>query len=181
MGKQPGVMLYFDLRGSLNRLSLEDKGRLLDAILDFGQYGAVPEFEGMLGLAWDFIQPRVERDRERYEEKVQKCIDAANRRWTTPSDASEGSRMRTHADVCERMPTTSTTTTTKPKTNTPSTTNTKTTTGPGPVTRATATKRPELDKSRWRPVVPIEEEIANRNRLAREFLLGQKQGGNAPL
>ena len=100
MGKQPGVMLYFDIRPSLRRLTNEEKGQLFEAILDYGQYGAVPELEGGLGIAWDFIQPRLDRDRERYEEKVAKCVQSARLRW-------EG---RSGADGCERMPTTETNT-----------------------------------------------------------------------
>lgn len=79
--KQPGCMLYFDLRPSLKRLSLEEKGRLFEAILDFGEYGVIPELDGVLAVAWDFIQPRLEKDRERYAEICEKRRDAVNTRW----------------------------------------------------------------------------------------------------
>lgn len=79
--KQPGCMLYFDLRPSLKRLSLEDKGRLFEAILDFGEYGVIPELDGVLAFAWDFIQPRLEKDRDRYTEICEKRRDAVNTRW----------------------------------------------------------------------------------------------------
>lgn len=105
MRKQPGVMLYFDIRPCLERLSLEDQGQLFRAILDYGEYGAEPDFEYMLGIAWDFIKPRLDRDRERYEERIRQCEDAAKRRWAKESDA----------DACQRMPTTTPTST--PKTN----------------------------------------------------------------
>ena len=36
MGKQPGVMIYFDIRPCLVRLSLEEQGQLFRAILDYG-------------------------------------------------------------------------------------------------------------------------------------------------
>lgn len=70
MGK-PGVMFYFDVRKCLKRLSLEEKGRLFEAILDYGEFGAVPEVDGMLGIAWDFIQPRIDMDDERYTKQVE--------------------------------------------------------------------------------------------------------------
>lgn len=79
--KQPGCMLYFDLRPSLKRLSIEEKGQLFEAILDFGEYGVIPELDGVLAIAWDFIQPRLEKDRDRYVEICEKRRDAVNTRW----------------------------------------------------------------------------------------------------
>lgn len=79
--KQPGCMLYFDVRPCLKRLTAEEKGILFEAILDYGEFGLLPEIEGSLGVAWDFIQPRLDRDRERYEEISQKRTAAINSRW----------------------------------------------------------------------------------------------------
>lgn len=69
MGK-PGVMLYFDIRPCLKRLSSEEKGLLFEAILEYGEHGIDPEFDGMLGIAWDFIQPGIDRDSDRYDHQV---------------------------------------------------------------------------------------------------------------
>lgn len=70
---RPGIMLYFDIRQPLKVLPDADKGRLLDAILEYGEHGTVPEFDGMLALAWGFIQPKLDRDEESYENaKVQR-------------------------------------------------------------------------------------------------------------
>lgn len=147
MGKQPGVMLYFDLRNSLGRLSYEEKGRILDAVLDYGQYGVVPEFDGMLGLAWDFIAPRVDHDRTRYEEVSRRRSEAAVSRWNQ-AHANASFAMQT-------MPTTSAKTSTK--TNTQTNTSTQTSTPSGPQQR----------RGHWAAVVPIEQEIEEKNRLAR--------------
>lgn len=72
MKQQPGVMLYFEVRPCLERLSLEDQGQLFRAILDYGEYGIEPDFQYMLGIAWDFIRPRLDRDRDRYADKLLK-------------------------------------------------------------------------------------------------------------
>lgn len=152
MGKQPGVMLYFDLRNSLARLSYEEKGRILEAILDYGQYSVVPEFDGMLGLAWDFIAPRVDQDRNRYEEKVRRCKDAVNRRWDRERQE------KADTAVYGRIPTTTTNTSTKTTTNTKTSTHTNTPSGP------------QQRKGHWVPVVPIEQEIEEKNRLARMLM-----------
>lgn len=67
---QPGVMLYFDILEPIKVLPNEDKGRLLIAILEYGKLGIVPEFDGMLALAWGFVRPKIDRDREEYNRSV---------------------------------------------------------------------------------------------------------------
>lgn len=62
---RPGVMIYFEVRDSLQFLSLEDKGKLFDAILEYGEFGVVPKFDGMLGMAWSFMKPKLDVDAER--------------------------------------------------------------------------------------------------------------------
>lgn len=44
MGKQPGVMLYFEIRPCLERLTMDEQGRLFNAILDYGEEGIEPKF-----------------------------------------------------------------------------------------------------------------------------------------
>lgn len=72
MGR-PGIMLYFDILEPIRVLSDADKGRLLVAMLEYGQTGKDPQFEGMLALAWGFVRPDLDRDEEAYENaKVQR-------------------------------------------------------------------------------------------------------------
>ena len=68
---KPGVMFYFEIRPCIKRLTLEEKGQLFEAILDYGEYGAIPEVDGAVGVAWDFIQQRLDRDTGRYDERVE--------------------------------------------------------------------------------------------------------------
>ena len=69
---KPGVMLYFDIRNCLKRLNTQQKGILFEAILEYGEFGTVPDFseDTALGVAWDFIEPKIDRDDERYEANV---------------------------------------------------------------------------------------------------------------
>ena len=70
---RPGIMLYFDILEPIKVLPDADKGRLLVAMLEYGQSGTVPVFDGMLALAWGFVQPKIDRDDESYENaKVQR-------------------------------------------------------------------------------------------------------------
>lgn len=70
MAERPGIMLYFDLAEPLKYLCYEDKGKLLDAMLDYGQYGVVPDFAGVLQMAWGFIRPKLDADAKSYRKKV---------------------------------------------------------------------------------------------------------------
>ena len=71
MGR-PGIMLYFDILEPIKVLPDADKGRLLVAMLEYGKSGVVPEFDGMLALAWGFVQPDLDRDSEAYNRTVLK-------------------------------------------------------------------------------------------------------------
>lgn len=61
-------MLYFDMLDPIRVLPDADKGRLLVAMLEYGQDGVVPDFDGMLALAWSFVRPLIDKDGERYED-----------------------------------------------------------------------------------------------------------------
>lgn len=74
---RPGVMIYFDTRKALSRLSLEQKGVLFDAILDFAEFGTEPELDDLTGMCFDFIRPKIEWDAKKYTETVWKRKYAA--------------------------------------------------------------------------------------------------------
>lgn len=127
---RPGVMIYFEVRDSLQFLSLEDKGKLFDAILEYGEFGVVPMFDGMLGMAWAFMKPKLDADAERYDDAVlqRRYAVAAReakkngeslppfREWKASDD---NDRCRSTSDDIGWYPTTTPTTTT---TTTPTTT-----------------------------------------------------------
>lgn len=67
---RPGIMLYFDILEPIRVLPDSDKGRLLVAMLEYGQDGIEPKFDGMLALAWGFVKPKIDRDNEEYKRSV---------------------------------------------------------------------------------------------------------------
>ena len=69
---RPGIMVYFDMLGPVKVLPDADKGRLFVAMLEYGQSGIVPQFDGMLALAWEFAKPKLDRDNEEYNRTVLK-------------------------------------------------------------------------------------------------------------
>lgn len=90
--KQPGVMLYFDMRDGLNELSSEEKGMMLDAIFDYAEYGTVPVFSNAtLRIAWGFIKAAIDRDSARYETVRQRRREAAQKRWNSNHSSEQKS------------------------------------------------------------------------------------------
>lgn len=77
--KKPGVMLYFDIRPCLNRLTDAEQAQLFRGILDYGESGIDPGFENRLGLVWDFVKPMIDRDADRYKEIQEKRAMAGSR------------------------------------------------------------------------------------------------------
>lgn len=69
---RPGIMLYFEILEPIKVLPDADKGRLLVAMLEYGQSGTVPEFDGMLALAWGFVKPKIDKDSDEYNRTVLK-------------------------------------------------------------------------------------------------------------
>lgn len=110
MKQQPGVMLYFDVRESIAQLSYEEKGMLLDAILDYGQKRQEPDFANRtLTLIWPFVRKDIHRDSERYKERQLHAKVAADKRW-----AKRNESMPEDAQACSTMPEMPTTSTPTP-------------------------------------------------------------------
>lgn len=74
---KPGSMLYHDNINALKHLSNEELGQLFIAILEYGQDGTLPQFDGALAMAWAFIKPKLDRDEERYQKSVARGSYAA--------------------------------------------------------------------------------------------------------
>ena len=132
---RPGIMLYFDILEPIKVLPDAEKGRLLVAMLEYGQTGTVPEFDGMLALAWGFVKPKIDKDSEEYNRTVLKrqyatfCRDRKKKgepditfeEWLMTID--DHSYQMISSDI-KWYPTTTTTTT--PSTSTSTTTTTTT-------------------------------------------------------
>ena len=79
---KPGVMLYFDLMGSLRYLSDKNAGMLVKGILHYAREGTQPSLPAALQPLWALIQSRVDADDAIYREKTKKNKYNAYVRWT---------------------------------------------------------------------------------------------------
>ena len=120
MAERPGVMFFFDLEPALKMLSDEEAGRLFKAAMEYAHYGVVPEFDGMVALAWTFIQPKIDRDRDAYDLRCKKSEYAAfcshlGEGVTKPTFEEWEQQTQADAGGCRQtLPTTTGTTTTTP-------------------------------------------------------------------
>ena len=135
---RPGIMLYFDILEPIKVLPDAEKGRLLVAMLEYGQFGKVPAFDGMLGLAWGFIKPKIDKDEAEYNQSVLRrqyatvCRERKKKgepeitfdEWvkTIGDGDHQSASMMTNDN--QWYPTTTTTTTTTPSTTTTTSTST---------------------------------------------------------
>jgi len=98
--ERPGVMLYFDaVRPAISRLDETQCGALLRSLMDYAQYGVVPELDPMTGLAFDMLVPKIDRDAERYEETREQRQYAvyAREKKKKRGELSEHCRLAAHA------------------------------------------------------------------------------------
>lgn len=64
--KKRGCIIYYDYLEQLYLLSLEERGVLLTAILEYGKKGVEPQLEGTVRMAFSFIRGQLDRDSEKY-------------------------------------------------------------------------------------------------------------------
>ena len=67
---RPGVIIYFDMRPAIERLSDEQRGKLLMAILNYAERGEITELDDMTGMCFDLVRPKLDYDENRYERAV---------------------------------------------------------------------------------------------------------------
>lgn len=169
--EKPGVLIYFDIREPLEVLSMEQRGSLFTAILDYACDGLAPLFDDpLLRMAWAIIKRGIDRDDIQYRTTILRRKYAAYCRYEkeagrTPvtfdewkdndeEDAHASTCMHMHASASKSMPTTTSTTTT-------TTTSTSTTTSNNSSSGTPAAKPPDSPKQKTKKFVkPTLEEVA---------------------
>ena len=129
---RPGIMLYFDILEPIKVLPDADKGRLLVAMLEYGKNGTIPEFDGMLALAWGFVKPKIDKDEAEYNLSVLRrqyatvCRERKRKgepeitfdEWLKTNGNPDNQRPSMITNDNQWYPTTATTSTSTPSTNT---------------------------------------------------------------
>ena len=89
-------LLYIDQYPPIARLSLEQKGMLLDAFFVFNEGKEAVFDDPVVEMAFAFFRQSFERDTERYERKCQKNRDNVSKRYT--QSTTEYDRIRSGSD-----------------------------------------------------------------------------------
>ena len=74
------VQLYYTYREVISKLTLEEKGQILDAVLDYGEFGKVPKLTGNADIVFPTFAMLIDRDKAAYEDKCRKYRDNAKKR-----------------------------------------------------------------------------------------------------
>ena len=78
---KPGVMIYFDLMGSLQHLSDKSAGILFKGIMHYAREGTEPQLPAAVLPLWALIKSRIDADDAVYQEKTWKNKYNAYVRW----------------------------------------------------------------------------------------------------
>lgn len=114
--RPPGLMLYFETRRLMKRMSYEEKGILFDAMMDYAQFGKEPDFEDRMILwwAWDDLQVRIDEDYGKYLKKVEGGRLGAKRRNERTNSEDEFGYPKDSLPTTTPTPTTTSTPTPTP-------------------------------------------------------------------
>lgn len=86
--KQPGIVIYrMEYASIRDRLSYEQKGQLLDSLIDFSEGGK--EYQGgdpFVSMAFAFFSAAIRRAEEQYENRSRANRGNANQRWHPDDD-----------------------------------------------------------------------------------------------
>ena len=83
-------VLYYDYRKHLQILTDEERGKLLLALMDYGETGKEPELDGAALMAFSFITCQMDRDAEKYAQTCQKRSEAGKRGGRPPKANASG-------------------------------------------------------------------------------------------
>lgn len=79
-GGKKSVILYTEWAQPLKALSLEDKGRIFDAILSYSETGETPHFDSTAAeMAFSFIRLRLDENAQKWSDVRQKRREAGRR------------------------------------------------------------------------------------------------------
>lgn len=92
-----GFVFFYDYRKHLSILSDEECGRLLKALLDYGETGKEPELDGAALMAFSFISSQIDRDAEKYAEICRRRREAGKKGGRPKADGSEEEAKKSEA------------------------------------------------------------------------------------
>lgn len=96
MAEHKGFFLYLDQYAPIEDLTLEQKGKLLEAMFAYNSGLEAEIFDPEVKIAFKFFKQTFERDKQRYEDKCAKMRDNAAKKQM-PADVTKSNQ--SHADA----------------------------------------------------------------------------------
>ena len=105
-GGKKSVILYTEWAQPLKALSLEDKGRIFDAILSYSETGETPHFDCTAAeMAFSFIRLRLDENAQKWSDVRQKRREAGRRGALVTNSKNQQSQTKAaNADFAETVP-----------------------------------------------------------------------------
>lgn len=95
------IPFYYSYRKKLEKLSDQEVGRLVRALLEYGETGETEELAGRESIAFDFIADDINRAKAAYEERCAKNQRNIEKRYTRQDDTNVYDGIRTNTGVYE--------------------------------------------------------------------------------
>lgn len=91
------LRLYVSFRNVIKRLSYEEKGMLLDAMLAYAEDKTLLPLEGKADVIWDFVQEMLDAQHKAYTEKCASISEARKKRLDSNMKSTD-SNMKSRED-----------------------------------------------------------------------------------
>lgn len=85
MANAKAIYLYLDYLELFGGYTMEQRGRLVTAMLEYATTGVIPEFDGPEIYVWPVLRGQLDRDREKYEAKCKRNAENARNRHSEQS------------------------------------------------------------------------------------------------
>lgn len=104
MGQKKSFLVHHDYYELLTKLSLEDKGLILEAMFCFSLGKEIPKLKPLTEMAFNFIKRQMEHDLNAYDKKCNKNKNNALKRWDNKDDSTTvNDSEQSNANACDRM------------------------------------------------------------------------------
>ena len=97
--KNTGIIIQHKYKEHFNLLTDEELGKLMRGILEYEINGTIPDFEGMLKMAFSFIKTDLDNNNKKYVERCKKMKENADKRWQN-ENANAENKMQLHNEKC---------------------------------------------------------------------------------
>ena len=97
------IPFYYSYRKKLEKLSDQEVGRLVRALLEYGETGETEELTGRESIAFDFIADDINRAKAAYDERCAKNQRNIEKRYARQEGTTVYDGIRTNTTVYNRI------------------------------------------------------------------------------